>query len=306
MKHYLRLMLGRKSSYAAECFASQYIGVNFDINEDLTDQLPDDWRTFNIEFIPKFIDIHPEKSKVAAGLACGAVWTVAKGLCEGDVVLCPNGEGRYHIGEITGGYQFYPNTNLPHRRPVRWYDQKIDRSDMSSGLKNSTGSVGTVSAVDRYSEEIDLLIGGVKQSVIYSTDETIEDPAIFVLEKHLEDFLVANWSQTQLGQEYDIFQEDGEIKGQQYPTDTGYMDILAISKDKSKLLVVELKKGRASDAVVGQIQRYMGYVKEELAEDNQSVQGVIIALEDDIRIKRALVVAPNIKFLKYQISFKLI
>lgn len=306
MKRYLRLMLGKKSIYAAECFANHYIGVHFDINEDLTGKLPDDWRTFNKEFIPKFIDIHPEKSKVAAGLACGAVWTVAKGLCEGDIVLCPNGEGRYHIGEITGGYQFHPNTNLPHRRAVRWYDQKIDRSDMSSGLKNSTGSAGTVSAVDCYSEEIDLLIVGAKQSVIYSTDEIIEDPAIFVLEKHLEDFLVANWSQTQLGQEYDIFQEDGEINGQQYPTDTGYMDILAISKDKSKLLVVELKKGRASDAVVGQIQRYMGYVKEELAEENQSVQGVIIALEDDIRIKRALVVAPNIKFLKYQINFKLI
>ena len=142
--------------------------------------------------------------------------------------------------------------------------------------------------------------------MIHSTDETIEDPSVFVLEKHLEDFLVTNWSQTQLGQEYEIFQEDGEIKGQQYPTDTGYMDILAISKDKSKLLVVELKKGRASDAVVGQIQRYMGYVKEELAEENQIVEGVIIALDDDIRIRRALVVAPNIKFLKYQINFKLI
>jgi restriction system protein len=126
------------------------------------------------------------------------------------------------------------------------------------------------------------------------------------LEKHLEDFLVANWSQTDLGIEYDIFQEDGELRGQQYPTDTGNMDILAISKDKTKLLVVELKKGRASDAVVGQIQRYMGYVKEELAEDHQSVEGVIIALDDDIRIRRALAVTNNIRFLKYQISFKLI
>jgi hypothetical protein len=47
------------------------------------------------------------------------------------------------------------------------------------------------------------------------------------------------------------------------------IDILAISKDKTELLVVELKKGRASDMVVGQIQRYMGYVLEELAETNQ-------------------------------------
>ena len=49
------------------------------------------------------------------------------------------------------------------------------------------------------------------------------------------------------------------------------MDVLAISKDKSELLVVELKKGRASDVVVGQIQRYMGFAKYELAEVNQTV-----------------------------------
>jgi len=35
---------------------------------------------------------------------------------------------------------------------------------------------------------------------------------------------------------------------------------------------VELKKGRASDVVVGQIQRYMGYVLQELAEEHQKVK----------------------------------
>lgn len=57
--------------------------------------------------------------------------------------------------------------------------------------------------------------------------------------------------------------------------------------------------------MVGQVQRYMGYVKEELAETNQHVHGVIIALEDDIKIKRALAVASNIDFYRYQVSFKL-
>ena len=52
--------------------------------------------------------------------------------------------------------------------------------------------------------------------------------------------------------------------------------------------MIELKKGRASDSVVGQIQRYMGYIKEEIAEDDQKVKGVIIAFEDDLKIKRAL------------------
>ena len=79
------------------------------------------------------------------------------------------------------------------------------------------------------------------------------------MEKHLEDFLVENWASTDLGTTYDIYEEDGELVGQQYPTDTGPLDILAISKDKKRLLVVELKKGRASDVVVGQTLRYMGY-----------------------------------------------
>jgi len=134
----------------------------------------------------------------------------------------------------------------------------------------------------------------------------VEDSAAFALEKHLEDFLVQNWQQTELGKQYDIYEEDGERVGQQYLTDTGPVDVLAIKKDKSEILVVELKRGRASDVVVGQVLRYMGYVKQELAEENQAVKGVIIALEDDVRIKRALVMAPDISFYRYEINFKLV
>jgi restriction system protein len=72
------------------------------------------------------------------------------------------------------------------------------------------------------------------------------------------------------------------------------------------LLVVELKKGRASDAVVGQILRYMGFVSEELAEEGQTVRGAIIALEDDQRIRRALAMVPSVAFYRYQVSFKLV
>jgi restriction system protein len=140
---------------------------------------------------------------------------------------------------------------------------------------------------------------------LISTDETVEDPSVFALEKHLEDFLVQNWKQAELGKNYNVYEEDGELVGQQYPSDTGPIDILAISKDKKELLVVELKKGRASDVVIGQLQRYMGYVLEELAEDGQKVKGVIIALEDDLKIRRALAVTQNIEFYRYQVSFKL-
>jgi restriction system protein len=109
-----------------------------------------------------------------------------------------------------------------------------------------------------------------------------------------------------LGKDFDIYEEDGERVGQQSATDTGPMDILAVSKDKKRLLVVELKKGRASDVVVGQVLRYMGFVLQEPAEPDQTVRGVIIALDDDQRIRRALAVAPTIDFYRYQVGFKLV
>lgn len=306
MKNYYRVMLGRNSVYAADCFARGFIGVDFGLAVDLTNRLPEEWRTSNKEFIPVFLAGRPEKSKIAAGLACGFTWTVCKGIAKGDIVICPDGTGTYHVGEVTGDYRFVPGEALPHQRPATWLPATISRSDMSDALQNSTGSIGTVSDVSRYREELEKLIGGVTAHKLVCTDETVEDPSAFALEKHLEDFLVANWGQTELGKTHDIYEEDGQLVGQQYATDTGPMDVLAIRKDKKELLVVELKKGRASDAVVGQVLRYMGYVMQELAEPDQTVRGIVIALEDDPRMRRALVMTPNIDFYRYQISFKLL
>jgi len=307
MKSYYRLMLGRGSVYAKECLAESFIGTDFDVTQDLTGKLPDDLHTFNAEFIPIFLAARPDKTKISAGLACGVLWRVSKDIKRGDVVLCPSGDGsgRYLVGEVTGDYTYAPGHNLRHRRPVQWLATTISRSLMSDALKNATGSIGTLSNVSSYADEIEKLIGGIALPTPPSVDQIVEDPAAFALEKHLEDFLVENWTQTELGKNYDIFQEDGEIVGQQYPTDTGPIDILAIRKDKKELLVVELKKGRASDAVVGQILRYMGYVLQELAQEAQTVRGVIIAMEDDQRIRRALAIAPTVDFYRYQISFKL-
>ena len=101
-----------------------------------------------------------------------------------------------------------------------------------------------------------------------------------------------------LGQQY-------ELTSQQYPIGNWAIDILAISKDKKKLLVIELKRGRGSDAIVGQILRYMGYVKESIAEADQQVHGVIIAHEDDQKMKLALSMIPNVTFYQYHLQFSL-
>lgn len=304
-KGYYRVMLGPKSLHANDCRAGGFVGADYGLNEDLSGRLPETWQEFNKVFVPVFLKSHADKSKIAAGLACGTIYNICKGMQNGDIVLCPNGSGHYLVGEVDGDYQYRPREILPHRRPVRWYDVLLARSAMSQALQNSAGGPGTLARITQHAPEIEILLGGRQLPRITTTDDTIEDPAVFALEKHLEDFLVQNWQQTELGKKYDVFEDDGELVGRQYPSDTGPIDILAISKDKTELLVVELKKGRASDYVVGQVQRYMGFVIEELAESNQSVRGAIIALEDDKRIRRALSAASNIDFYTYSISFKL-
>jgi len=305
MKNYYRIMLGRKSVHAKEAQKNNFIGAGWFEDVDFTDKIPENWREFNKKYIPLYLKKNPNKTKVSAGLACGMLHTIMKGIKQEDIVLCPDGEGSYLIGEVISDYQYTKGGILPHRRTVRWFSSSISRDEMSQSLRNSTGSIGTVSNISKYAEEIESFISGSRPATIVSTDVTVEDPSIFVLEKHLEDFLVKNWYHTDLGKHYDIYEEDGELVGQQYPSDTGPIDILAISKNKKELLVVELKKGRVSDMVIGQVQRYMGYVKEELAERNQTVRGVIIAFEDDLKIHRALSVTSNIDFYTYKINFKL-
>ena len=166
-------MLGRAGRFAKMCREEGYIGANFDIKKDLSGSLPENWRKFNEETIPLWLESNPGKSKTAAGVACGFLWTIAKGLQIGDVVLCPSGEGTYYVGTIAGDYYYVPNTDLPHRRKVDWKDKVIPRKSMSPKLQNSTGSIGTCCDITRYEEEIESLITG---SVAVVTIEKKQDP----------------------------------------------------------------------------------------------------------------------------------
>jgi len=311
-KEYRRIMLGAHSKHADLMYEGRFVGAGYGFRESLENDLVDNWREFNKKHIPIWLNNNSGKSKVAAGLACGSLHTICKGMKIDDIVLCPDGHGNYYLGKVTSDYYFVGDERLKddeyysHRRKVEWFDKKIARSDMSDALKNSAGSANAVSNVTKYAEEIENHLSGQVINQIFSRDDSIEDPSTFALENHLEDFLVKNWSNTILSEKYDIVEEDGQKVGQQFQTDTGPIDILAISKDRKEFLVIELKRGRASDAVVGQIMRYMGFVKSEIVSDDQTVKGCIIALDDDIRIKNALKMSDDIAFYKYKIQFDLI
>ena len=63
MREFYRVMLRRKSIFAEEYRSGGFIFAHFDIDQDLTKSLPDNWRDFNKEFIPINLKQNPEKSK---------------------------------------------------------------------------------------------------------------------------------------------------------------------------------------------------------------------------------------------------
>lgn len=301
MSRYFRVSAGKNAQFLGEALSGGWIGTGWLPNEDLTGQFPDNWRTFNAKWVP-IIAEQDQVSRVAAGLAAGMTWTVGNSINVGDYVLVPTGQSTYRVARVTGDYFYDKGGDLPHRRPVAWLDIEISRDGLSDDLKRPLRSAGTVVTLGEL-PELDALIAGDAGPLFQVNDESVENPLSFVLERHLEDFLVSNWEHTELGAKYDIFSIDGERVGQQYPTDTGPIDVLAISKDGKEFLVIELKRGRVSDQVVGQILRYMGYINE--LDETKTVRGIIIGTDDDQRFRRAISMVPNIEFYKYEVNFKL-
>lgn len=66
----------------------------------------------------------------------------------------------------------------------------------------------------------------------------------------------------------------------------GRSDLICVN-EKGDLIVVELKRGMTSDETIGQVLRYVGWVKENIAEDGQNVQGWIIAGDYDEHLRLA-------------------
>jgi len=136
-------------------------------------------------------------------------------------------------------------------------------------------------------------------------EEALQQSSEFVLEAHLEEFLVGNWKSIGWGRPAEIWKGPGGESGHQLVTPVGRLDFLCCDRSTNGLIVVELKRGRPSDKVVGQVARYMGYVRTHLAEPGQPVDGLIIAHEADEPLRYAVAAIPRLRLMTYGITFQL-
>jgi hypothetical protein len=135
------------------------------------------------------------------------------------------------------------------------------------------------------------------------TTKDLQSQSQFALEAHLEEFMFNNWSKIDFGEELTLY-TDGEQSGRQYPAEIWSIDFLCLD-EKEGFVVIELKRGKTSDAVVGQVLRYIGWVRENLADTDQRVRGIIIAHEINDALKYSASGLPFVRVMTYKVDFHL-
>lgn len=90
--------------------------------------------------------------------------------------------------------------------------------------------------------------------------------------------------------------------GVEFQTDIGPIDIFATNN--GDFYVLELKLGRGPDATLGQILRYMGWVKEHLANEKK-VYGIIVASDIGQKLRYAATQVLNVRLMEYNLKVDL-
>jgi len=152
----------------------------------------------------------------------------------------------------------------------------------------------------------DMVAGDVaRQEAAVAVDEEEEGEEAapgsseFLLEKDLQRYLAENLECIEPGLK---LYEDEDIRGIEYEAGGGRrIDILALDK-AGAFVVLELKVSRGYDRVIGQLLRYINWVRKELAEPGQRVRGIIVCrvISDDLRLACASI--RDVELCEYKLS----
>lgn len=244
---------------------------------------------------------YPDSSR---GYITNTIRTFYHEVVPGDFVIARRGlKVLEAVGKVIQPAFYAPGKNPfldhPNFLEVAWQDKPHE--------KVFSTSIFTQHTIRTVPEEFfhKLLEGSVPElSTSETSDEVEKDDIAFVLEKYLEDFIVSNFDVI-FKKELVLYKDAEGKSGQQYPTEIGPIDILAVEPKSKSFVVIELKKGRSSDQVVGQTLRYMGWVKDELCKEGQTVKGRIICRDPDLRLSYALKMTKDIDIRYYEASFRL-
>lgn len=204
------------------------------------------------------------------------------------------------INSFLATYEKYTPPRYGSSFAFKVYKPTVSGSDVS--FSNIDGDSLTIEHLVEDNKRL-LEMFGKAVSVEIKHESSPINQGLFYMEKQLEDFIIHNWDKTDFGKKYDLMYEDGELISQQFRTSIGPIDILAKDKTTGSYIVIELKKNQTSDDTVGQLARYMGWIKKEKSDAN--VRGVIIAGKYDRKLEYAIEMVPNTEVYLYRVDFVL-
>lgn len=128
--------------------------------------------------------------------------------------------------------------------------------------------------------------------------------AIITLENYLREFIVENLDTINIaGKALKLYEgEDGTI-GMGLNTDVGVIDVLATDEEEH-FVVFHLRMNMANESTLGQMLKYMGWVKDKLAGDKK-VLGIIVSREFDKNLKYAVTQVENVNLFQYKMEFSM-
>jgi hypothetical protein len=148
------------------------------------------------------------------------------------------------------------------------------------------------------------VIGEVLGSSEVTDDAEGNSEPYFSLEYQLRDFLASNLNTISIkGRRLRLYIDPAGRDGIEFPTAVGPIDLLATDENGS-FFVFEIKRASSSDRAIGQVARYMGWVKQTIGK-GRDVSGVIVAKSISENLRYACSIVPNVFLYEYAVEFHL-
>jgi hypothetical protein len=209
-----------------------------------------------------------------------------------------------------GGVEVYPLKEWLRQHPDEIPPGLDPTSSTSHQLRSGLRRLGWT--MQETPTEVRLIKHGSKAGSeiadeILGNDEAASDDmdeASFGLEYQLRDFLASNLGTIRIADKrLRLFVDPSGREGIEFPTAVGPIDILAVDEEGS-FFVFELKRANSADRAIGQLARYMGWMRQTIGRGRE-VSGVIVAKSISENLRYAASIVPNVHLFEYEVEFHL-
>lgn len=124
----------------------------------------------------------------------------------------------------------------------------------------------------------------------------------WILEQDFENKILRN--DMVFGRKLKMYETDLAYGRQYIIPGIGRLDLLTQEVDTNDFYIIELKKGKGDDEIIGQLARYMGWVSQNLVKNDEKVYGIICVHQVTEKLRLSAQIIPNVYLYEYGVHTK--